>query len=110
MKLRFSILMALVVVPGSVSEAGASGVAAYEEHNYTAKVGVHTIGFADFYSDMALRPVSNVYLGSFGTHEVPFSATQGLIGMCLIVVALIALLVVLAAQWRKRTAILSQSN
>jgi hypothetical protein len=99
-----SILLALVFVLGFSSKAGASGIVAYSEHNYTFKVGEQTLGFADYYSDMAQRQVSNVYLGTFGTHEVLFTATQGLIGFCCILATLIILPALLTVRWKKKRA------
>jgi hypothetical protein len=79
----------------SVSEARSAD---QPGHNYTTAVGYQRFGFADFYSEMAERRVSNIYLGPLGTHEVPFSATFGLI--CFLLILLIVLGVIAMLAWR----------
>lgn len=95
-----SILLALVVVLGFVSEAGA------EKYDYIVTVAGSRFGFEDLthYSrGEMLGQYSVMRVGPFGSHEVPFTATQGLVGFCLIGVAVIALLVVATVRWKRKS-------
>jgi hypothetical protein len=104
-----SILLLLVLVLGLVSEAGAYGGRRVET-DYTFSMGEHQFGFwgGREYScipDSDPPPRwSEVMLGPLGTHEVPFTATQGLIGFCCILATLIILPVVLTVRWKKKRA------
>ena len=111
-----SILPALVVVLGFVSEAGAEVVSTTRD--YSIKIGDQWFGFADQW----VNPVpqfpfakddgrvyryedglfTTMYLGPFGSRTVPFTATQGLVGFCCILATLIILPVVLTVRWKKR--------
>jgi hypothetical protein len=103
-----SLLLALVVVLGFVSEAGAIGQPIGEvEHDYTIELNdVQWIGFEDG-GYLTIRPdgrqrFSYVWLGPLGRYSVPFTATQGLVGFCIILATLIFVPVVLSVRRRKR--------
>jgi hypothetical protein len=98
-----SILLALVVVLGFVSEAGAAVVA---EHDFTVTIGGKPFGFRDcHYTALleGLRVQSVLCLGPFGYHEIPFTATQGLVGFCMIVVGMLALVTVGTVRWKRKS-------
>jgi hypothetical protein len=98
-----SMLVALVVVLGFCRDARAISMPAIEpEHDYTVNILGHSFGFLDYESGIAFAPV--VYCGPFGDHAVPFTATQGLIGFCVVFVTLIFVPVVLTVRWKKRAA------
>jgi hypothetical protein len=99
-----SILLALAVVLGFISEAGATQVE-YIDYSCTVNAGRHTYGFQDCHIEQDGGFVSRstiARLGPIGNLRVPFTATQGLVGLCLIVVTLIGLLVVLSLQWKRK--------
>jgi hypothetical protein len=85
--LFLTLLVALMLVGTFVVKS-----AVHSQHNYTITIGHQRFGFADFYSEMAERHKSNIYLGSLGTHEVSFPATVNLV--CFVV--LLTLVTVLA--------------
>jgi hypothetical protein len=98
-----SILLALVVVLGFVSEAGAEFV--LNQHQCTfhyAKSdnpfnGIECFGICDWLGDE-----TEICFGPLGSCKVPFTAMQGMIGFCLIVVTFIALLVFLSVRWKRK--------
>jgi hypothetical protein len=100
-----SILLALVVV-GFFQEARADTNFVDFKHRYTVDVDGQMIGFVDGYihSSQVDGPFSRLFLGPLGPYEVPFSATQGLIGFCLVAVMLIVLLVAFAARVKMKRA------
>lgn len=83
------ILLALVVVLGFVSEAGAD--------DYIVTVGDQDFGIYD-------SPCGNVVAIGPWQMGVPFTATQGLIGFCAIAVGLVALVTLLTFRWKRRAA------
>jgi hypothetical protein len=112
-----SILLALVVVLAVAREAGAEHVApladeidpavylqliAHRGHDHTINFGGHRFGFCD------TRPFfpenCTAYFGPLGTYETPFTATQVLVGFCLMVFTLIASLVVFTVRWKRKRA------
>jgi hypothetical protein len=110
-----SILLTLVVVLGFVNEAGVNGGEAQYEggflppatmppptlmHDYTVRVAGQLFGFKQW--QMNNRPSSYFYVGPFGEGNFPFTATQGLVGFCLIVLTLIALLGTFTVRWKRR--------
>jgi hypothetical protein len=106
-----SILLALVVVLGFVSEVRAN---MYEEyvinHDYTITIGSVQMGFIDGVTiDRRYRPDKRMYWSRAGIgksfYDVPFTATQGLIGFCLILATLIIVPVVLTVRWRRRATV-----
>lgn len=104
MKLRFSILTTLVVVLGFGSEAGAQ-TDTETLHDFTFTVAGHSFGFMDGLDHLMYTTTwSTISLGPLGNYNSPLSATQGLIGFCLIVVAFIAMLAALSMRWKKKRA------
>jgi hypothetical protein len=105
-----SILPVLVVMLGIVSEAGAAGVSWVMDHDYEIAIGPYHFGFADgregngFLGQETWKPYSKVGLGPLGTYNSPFTATHGLIGFCVIVVGLIALVTVFTMRWKRKRA------
>jgi hypothetical protein len=105
------ILLALVVVLGFVSIAQGECVGDLLSDK-TIVVSGHTIGFRDFGFRWSLAGngmddfvSTEMYLGSLGSFEVPFTATQGLVGFCLIVVGLLALVTTLTFRWKRKRAV-----
>jgi hypothetical protein len=102
-----SILLALVVVLCSAQEALA--FASYIYKDRSVEIGTYRIGFADWapgWNGEPNRPPpwTMMYGGPMGEWQVPFTATQGLVGFCLIVFVLIALLAAFAVRWKKKQA------
>jgi hypothetical protein len=100
-----SILQALVVVLGFVNEAGAFN--AWINCNRSVEVGGYRFGFADWSAGdwEPSTPWTMMYAGPIGEWSVPFSATQGLVGFCLIVLTLIALLATFTMRWKRKWAV-----
>lgn len=101
-----SILLALVVVLGFVSEAGARQVG-YIDYSCTVNVGEHTYGFQDCHIEHYggfLSRSTIARLGPLGNHHVPFTATQGLVGFCFIVVGMVAMVTVFTFRWKRKRA------
>jgi hypothetical protein len=95
-------LLALVVVLGWTQEAAAL-IELETKHDYTFRVGQFTIGFSDGHAWRNLDAEwdwSYVHIGPFGKRAVPFTATQGLVGFCTIVVGLAALLTTFTFLWK----------
>jgi hypothetical protein len=100
-----SILLALIVVLGFVSEVGAAGPRTTCDLSFF--VGDQRIGLADWEPGTWVPlppPWTILYLGPLGSYRIPFTATQGLVGFCLILVAFIAMLVALSVRWKKKRA------
>jgi hypothetical protein len=102
-----TILLALVVVLGFVSEAGAYGPSIYCDRS--VEVGPYRFGFADWAPGgnvvgISMQPWTAMYLGPLGYQEVPFTATQGLVGFCVFVVGMIALVTVGTIRWKRKWA------
>jgi hypothetical protein len=104
-----SILLASVVVLGFVSEAEAE-FSWIVDHEYVVDIGPYQFGFADgrcgddSLGQETWKPYSRAGFGPLGSGRVPFTATQGLIGFCLFVLTLIALLLAFAVRWKRRAA------
>jgi hypothetical protein len=97
-----SSILAHVVVLCFVSEAGAQELSAV---SYTISIGGETFGFADWYKDFDQQHF--VFLGPLGKYRVFFTATQGLVGFCLIVVGLVVLVTLVTLftfRWRRKRA------
>jgi hypothetical protein len=100
-----SVLLALVVVLSFVSDAGAKPIANVNNDDYSIWWGMQRFGFHDGTStkmDGSIVRWSFVNLGPLGSHEVPFNATQGLVGFCVIVTTLIALVTAFTVRWNRR--------
>jgi hypothetical protein len=101
-----TVLLALIVVLSAcVAKAGERDEVYY--HFYTFAVGEQHFGFADRIIVFSGRAdatdlLSLISLGPLGSHEVPFTATQGLIGFCVILAVLITLLVMLTVRWKEK--------
>src|SRR5689334_18059355 len=102
-----SILLALAVVLGFVSEAEAY-IFPPPTHDYTVTIGSNEIGFQDWVGQNVFGETGSVLcqvrLGPLGIHQVPFTATQGLIGFCLILAMLIIVPAVLTVRWKRKRA------
>jgi hypothetical protein len=103
-----SIVLALVVVLGFAREAGAE-YKSYTTHDYSACLAGYSFGFTDGHAYVngygrLEQPWQKIHLGPFGSHNVPFTATQGLVGFCIIIVGLIALPVMVTLRWKKKRA------
>jgi hypothetical protein len=112
-----SILLAMVVVLGFVKEAGADAVPTRTPRgnevprlrvrldNYMALIGGKQFGIADRGDPISREPAyTTLFAGPLGNYRVPFTATQGLVGFCLIMVALIASLTALTLRWKRKRA------
>src|SRR5262245_31788961 len=99
-----SILLAFVVVLGFVSEAEAKEPL-YRVECYTVSIGEYSFGFIE--SGMVVRPrwrSTTMCLGPLGSHEDPFTATQGLVGFCVILATLIIIPAVLTVRSKRKRA------
>jgi hypothetical protein len=100
-----SVLLALVVALGFVREAGAIPIANVNNDDYSIWWGMQRFGFHDgtsTKSDGTIVRWSFVNLGPLGSYQVPFTATQGLVGFCLIIIGLIALVTTLTVRWKRK--------
>jgi uncharacterized membrane protein (UPF0182 family) len=94
-----SILLALVVVLGFVSQASAAD---YRIWVRGRGYGIYDWKF-EFKGKVFGQGGTAVDLG-FSHFDVPFTATQGLIGFCVIVVGLLALVTVFTFRWKCKRA------
>ena len=97
-----AILLALVVVLNA-REAGAD--AHFETRSdYTISFGDNQIGFIDGHARglMFNDDWSQIRLDPLVRYNVPFTATQGFIGLIVILVAMIVLPIAVLATWRKK--------
>jgi hypothetical protein len=102
-----SILPALVVVLGFVSEAGAYSSVGID-HKYTIEIAGQTFGFMDgdaVHDSGEAWLYSWIYFGPLGSINSPFTATQGLVGFCVIVVGLLAMVTVGTMRWKRKRAV-----
>jgi hypothetical protein len=99
-----SILLALVVLLSFVSEAGAYASVSVD-HDYSFRLAGYQFGFTDgfLHGSTYTRPYRWLHLGPLGFRNVGFSATQGLVGCCVIVVGLVALATALTVRWKRKT-------
>jgi hypothetical protein len=99
-----SLLLSLVMVLGFVRESGADIV--FPVRDYTAKIAGHSVGFIDwppFDSPAGQEPgYTMMHVGPLGSFKIPFTATLGLIGVCLIVVTFVAGVALLTVRWKKK--------
>jgi hypothetical protein len=99
-----SILLVLIVVMGCVRDVWA--FSDVPEKIYTVDVSGHRFGFIDtvFYGlTENYYKGTYIYLGPLGTHHIPITATQGLVGFCVTAIGLIALpSVLIAKSWRRK--------
>jgi hypothetical protein len=104
-----SILLALVVVL-SASEASAWAPVFVPEHDYTISAGGQMFGFrdgtwvGDFDPANYPQTISYLHLGPVGQFEVPFAATQGLVGFCVVLALLVIVPAVLTVRWKRKRA------
>jgi hypothetical protein len=98
------ILLALVVVLGCISEAGASSVELSVAPSYTVSNGTYSIGISDLRANGEYVG-TQLLLGPLGNLKVPFTAAQGLIGFCVIVVGLLALVTAGTMRWKRKRAV-----
>ena len=92
-----SILLALIVVLGFVTEAGAQELGRIY-HTYVQELNGQCFGFQDGginNREGGWNYWSQVYLGPFGQHDAPFTATQGLLGF-IVIVAVLAIVTIAA--------------
>jgi hypothetical protein len=110
MKTTAKILLAIVVALGLVKEAGAQTAASGTIRRYTVAVGEQRIGIADYgwkfdMGDVETTSVwTSLQLGPFGEYKVPFTATEGLVGFCVILAILMIVPAVFAVRWKKKWA------
>jgi hypothetical protein len=102
-----SILLAIVVVLGFVREAGAQQDIGVPVHSYTVSLGGRPFGLIEYNNDPRTQqqgePTYTVLcFGTLGSRRVPFTATQGLVGFCVIVVGVVALVTVGTVRWRRK--------
>jgi hypothetical protein len=97
-----SILLAMVVGLCIVSESQAQ-TDNETLHDFTFTVAGNSFGFMDGLDHLMYATTwSTICLGPLGTYNSPLTAIQGLVGFCLIVMTLIALLVVATVRWKKK--------
>jgi hypothetical protein len=92
-----SIPLALVVVLGFVRTAAAMDVQEPVQQ-YAFWIGEWGFGFVEYPGGTYMS------LGPAGSYVVPFTATQGLVGSCVIVVGLVALATVFTFRWQRKRA------
>lgn len=102
-----SILLAMVIVLGFAREAWAIGDIGVPVHDYTVHLAGKRFGLIEYnYDPLSQQQGKTTYTMLVGIRdkpfEVPFTATQGFTGLCLIVVAFIALLVVATFRWKRK--------
>jgi hypothetical protein len=121
-----SIRLALVVVLGFASEAGAQNTnytvgkphwdtsrkeisytifknPFYYTHDYRFWLGDQAFGFAQGSNPGGSYPYNSYcFAGPLGTCQVPFTATQGLVGFCVIFVGMVALVTTLSVRWKRK--------
>ena len=104
-----SFLTALVVLLGCVREAGADHstppatpppIGHISETDYSVWIVGWRFGIVDR-TYLGNRRSTKVYLGPRGSHSVPFTATQGTVGLYF-VVAMLMILPAIVAMWCKR--------
>jgi hypothetical protein len=99
------ILPALVVLLGFINEAGAN-INLSTENDLVVTIGHYDFGFSDCVwfnaNNRSSGRYTNAFLGPLGNHRVPFTATQGLVGFCVILALLITLPAMLAVRWKKK--------
>jgi hypothetical protein len=86
-----SLVLALIVVLSAAKATAACKIVSYRDH--TVHVASHRFGFVDsaILSNEGIGYSTRIHLGPLGDHEIPFTATQGLIGFCIILATLIVL-------------------
>jgi hypothetical protein len=105
------IVLAMVVVLGWARSATAL-VELETRHDYTFRVGESKFGFSDGHAYGSYVSTaadaewdwSYLHLGPLGRRQVPFSATQGLVGLCALAAALIVVSAILMVRWKRREA------
>jgi hypothetical protein len=100
-----SILLALFVMLGFVKEGGAA-IQMRIDNQYAAQFAGLKFGLIDgkVYGHGSAIPFHWLCLGPLGTYEVPFTATQGLVGFIVIVAMLIITLIAAVAGWKRKRA------
>jgi hypothetical protein len=111
------ILLTLAIGLGFVHEAGAeSGEGQHHSvylppyqtppptltHDYTLHISGHLFGIKEW--QVNGRPYTALYVGPFADFEVPFTATQGLVGFFLVLTILILLPAVLTVRRKRQRA------
>jgi hypothetical protein len=98
-----SILLALLMVLGIVSEAGAESGNICVEHNFLLEFGGQVFGFLDstHYSGAPPQYRSVLHFGPLGSREVPFTAVQGLVGFGCILATLVTLSALFTVRWQR---------
>jgi hypothetical protein len=91
-----SILLSLVVVLGFLRESRA----ALYTHDYTISVAGNRIGFVEIGNSFGGQTFFRI--GPEFSFEVPFTAKQGIVGFCVIIIGIVALLTLFTVRWRKR--------
>jgi hypothetical protein len=101
-----SVLLALVVVL-SAREVGAAGAITVDCHYIVGITDHNWFGFRDLtYTDgVSQTSWTQVGLGPLGIHKAPFTATQGLVGSCVILAMLVIVPLVLTVRWKRKKAI-----
>jgi hypothetical protein len=78
--------------------------AEWDSEEYTIAVAVHRWGLVDWVDLAGQCRATELYLGPFGKYKVPYTATQGLVGFCVIVVGMLALVTVGTMLWKRKRA------
>jgi hypothetical protein len=90
----------LAVVLGFASNAEAQDIECPED-NYTIRIGEQQFGFCQWVFDEH-NNFCVAHAGPFGEFKVPFTATQGVIGFCLIVAMLVIVPACFTVRWKKK--------
>lgn len=99
-----SIFLTLILTLGWAQRASAL-TEIETKHDYTLRIGQLKIGFSEGHAyGMGGREWdwSYIHVGPLGKRAVPFNATQGLVGTCLMVVAFVAFLALATVRWKRK--------
>jgi hypothetical protein len=103
-----SVLLVMVVILAFVTEARAQATldeieAVKVRADYSISLGKQKFGFCEgsnFLIDGRVLNWSRMFVGPIGSFDIPCSAIQGLVGFCLIIVVLFALITIATARWK----------
>ncbi len=104
MRIVLTLLMLMVAL--SASEAAAQEIRPVHDYTVTlagARLGISDLDVSESIGERGMEVVTRLYFGPFGSKQVPFTATQGLVGFGVIALILIASLVAFVLRWKRRS-------
>jgi hypothetical protein len=108
MKAATKLVLTIVVILCFVREAGAQDVDQPDVvtefgRAYTVKIGDAKFALIDLLIAGTDKHYSTIVdLGPLGSFQVPFTATQGLVGVCVILALLVIVPLALAVRWKRK--------